>query len=105
MQVHMETSERLVTAYLTGEIDHHGAGGIRETIDEAAQRIKPETLRLDFTGVTFMDSSGIGLVMGRYRLMNELNGKLEVVGASPQIARVLRLAGVDRLRVLKRRGE
>ena len=63
-------SEDTITAYLTGDIDHHSARNIREDIDAFIQMKKPYLLRLDFSGVSFMDSSGIGLIMGRYRLMS-----------------------------------
>ena len=55
---------KMVTACLIGEIDHHGAGKLREEIDTMLERNHPDTLILDFREVTFMDSSGIGLVMG-----------------------------------------
>lgn len=90
-----------MTAYLTGEIDHHCARGIREEIDETAQRVHPGELVLDFRDVTFMDSSGIGLVMGRYSLMQELGGVLRVSNLSSQIKKVMKLAGLDRLAVIE----
>ena len=64
-----------VTALLTGEIDHHGASRLRETIDDSVRRTCPRLLVLDFGGVEFMDSSGIGIVLGRYRLMQDMGGK------------------------------
>ena len=69
---------KMVTACLIGEIDHHGAGKLREEIDTMLERNHPDTLILDFREVTFMDSSGIGLVMGRYRLIREWNGSVEI---------------------------
>lgn len=86
-----------MTARLSGEIDHHIAGTLRNTIDTAALKDKPHELVLDFTDVSFMDSSGIGLVMGRYKLQAEQNGHLTVKGTSPQIKKVMKLAGLDRL--------
>jgi stage II sporulation protein AA (anti-sigma F factor antagonist) len=97
MSVRIDNSEGVVTAYLQGELDHHAAKGIREEIDESLERLRPSTLILDFKNVTFMDSSGIGLVMGRYRTMQLLNGKLVVKNASLHIKKVMRLAGLDRL--------
>ena len=61
-----------VTALLTGEIDHHGAGRLRDSIDETLRRTCPRLLVMDFGGVEFMDSSGIGIVLGRYRLMQDM---------------------------------
>ena len=87
MPVRLETEaeENCLTAYLSGEIDHHAAKGLREAIDSRAAAQKPEKLLLNFREVTFMDSSGIGLVMGRYRLMQELGGELRVTGVPSHI--------------------
>ena len=67
--VKTEFKNSVLTAYIQGEIDHDSAAEIRAHIDAAAQSRKPKVLCLDFSGVSFMDSSGVGLVMGRYRQM------------------------------------
>lgn len=105
MSVQITLSEESLTAYLSGEIDHHNAKGIREEIDETVQRAAPAELVLDFRDVGFMDSSGIGLVMGRYSLMQEMGGTLHVVNMSGHIAKVMRLAGLDRLAILENGGK
>ena len=97
MALQIETDEGIVEAYLSGEIDHHSAGGLREEIDAAIERVQPKRVVLDFTGVTFMDSSGIGLVMGRYKLLEGIGGKLALRGLSTPIKRVMRLAGLDKI--------
>lgn len=97
MSVRIETTDGIMHAHLSGEIDHHGAGPLRSKIDTAILQERPTALLLDFSDVTFMDSSGIGLVMGRYRLMQEAGGETEVTGVSPQIRKVMKLAGLDRL--------
>jgi len=104
MSVRIYHADEIMTAYLDGEIDHHGAKNIREEIDEAAQRSHPDVLVLDFKEVSFMDSSGIGLVMGRYSLMQELGGQLRVVNLSGHIKKVMKLAGLDRLAVIENGG-
>lgn len=105
MPVSIYLTEETMTAYLSGEIDHHSARHIREEIDETAARAHPGELVLDFREVTFMDSSGIGLVMGRYSLMQELGGILRVVNLSGHIKKVMRLAGLDRLAVMENGGK
>lgn len=90
-----------VWAHLDGDIDHHTARNIRETIDSQIEQICPSVLFLDFRGVTFMDSSGIGLVMGRYKLMRSMHGELKVSGMSSHIRRVMLLAGLDKLSVIE----
>ena len=97
MPVRIENTEGIMRAKLSGEIDHHLAADMRRSLDDAILREKPQALLLDFSDVTFMDSSGIGLVMGRYKLINQSGGELEVTGTSPQIRKVMKLAGLDRL--------
>ena len=76
MAVQIQIREETVQACLSGEIDHHSAAQMREKIDESVIQSGAKTLVLDFSLVTFMDSSGIGLVMGRFRLMQENGGEL-----------------------------
>jgi stage II sporulation protein AA (anti-sigma F factor antagonist) len=97
MAVEITIKGEVVTACLSGEIDHHSAAGMREKIDEAIDCNMPSILVLDFGGVSFMDSSGIGLIMGRYRNLQKIGAKMNITGASPQISKVLRLAGMNRL--------
>ena len=101
MAVTLEVTNEEITAYLSGEIDHHSAVELRRRIDESVLSGTPERLILDFSGVTFMDSSGIGLIMGRYRLMQLEGGTLVVTGASERLRKVMRLAGLDRLGILR----
>ncbi len=97
MPVNIEGSNEILIAYLTGELDHHCASGIRQKIDNAVNEYKPSLLVLDFSDVGFMDSSGIGLIMGRYKLIHELGGSLHVVNVSEQAHKVMTLAGLENL--------
>lgn len=97
MSVRINISGEVLTAYLEGELDHHSAKDIREQIDNAIDRNAPSLLILDFRDLTFMDSSGIGLVMGRYRKMKEFKGEVHIANTSPQIYKVMKLSGLDRL--------
>ncbi len=90
-------SDGILTAFVQGEIDHHSAVGIRTEIDRRIQKDKPDVLRLDYSNVTFMDSSGIGLIMGRYKLISAYSGKIEVVNVPVNMARVVRLSGIEKL--------
>lgn len=100
MSVEIDVKGSVVTAYLSGELDHHTAAEMRNAVDSAIELNMPELLVLDFTGITFMDSSGIGLVMGRYRNLMRTGAKLNISGASPQIYKVMKLAGLERLATL-----
>lgn len=86
-----------MTVRLEGDLDHHSAAIIRAGIDDAILVNRPKTLALDFGGITFMDSSGIGLVMGRYRLMQSLGGEIVMQNLPENIRKVMRLAGLERL--------
>ncbi|MBP1573917.1 MAG: anti-sigma factor antagonist [Oscillospiraceae bacterium] len=82
---------------LEGEIDHHNASQIRMKVDLAIDTHCPAELYLDFSGVSFMDSSGIGLVMGRYRILREYGAKLFVTNCKGSIRKVMQLSGMSRL--------
>ena len=94
-----------VTALLTGEIDHHGAGKVRDTIDDSLRRTCPRMLVLDFGGVEFMDSSGIGIVLGRYRLMQDMGGRLALRSLPPHIRKVMQVAGISSLDIQEKGGK
>lgn len=102
MSVRIEAHGEVVTAFLDGEIDHHTASVIRNEIDSKVEKNMPSMLVLDFRDVTFMDSSGIGLVMGRYKVLKPIGGELHITNASPQIYKVMKLAGLDRLAKMDR---
>lgn len=94
-------NDNTVTARLYGEIDHHIAPGIREEIDAKCENVRPQKLILDFGKVGFMDSSGIGLVMGRYRMISLLGGRLEVVNVPDNLKKIFVLSGLENLGVMK----
>jgi stage II sporulation protein AA (anti-sigma F factor antagonist) len=96
----IETADDIVTVFLTGDIDHSNAKSIREDIDFALERNSPKRLVLDFSGLDFMDSSGIGLIMGRYKKCEAIGCKITVTGARGTIRKVLKIAGIERLATL-----
>lgn len=89
--------EGRISVFLEGEIDHHSASIIRAGIDEAIFANSPRELILDFAGVLFMDSSGIGLVMGRYKIMRSFGGKVILTSLSGTNEKLMKLAGLERL--------
>ncbi len=97
MSVEIRSNGETVTAYLSGELDHHSAKEMREAIDNAVELNMPARLVLNFKEISFMDSSGIGLVMGRYRNLAKTGAELCITGMSPQIYKVMKLAGIERL--------
>lgn len=110
MAVVLQTQEKTLIAVLSGEIDHHCARPMRAEIDEKIEQCQPSVLVLDFAGVTFMDSSGIGLIMGRHRSMEEIGGEVIIRNPPQHIRRVMRISGMERIAqiqmdVLERREE
>lgn len=100
MNVTIESSGNLLVAYLIGELDHHSVADIRTKIDNVISYKKPNHLILDFKNVTFMDSSGIGLVMGRYRLMQNHKGSVEIRNVTAQTKKIMELAGLGSIAVI-----
>lgn len=92
-----DTAGRVVTVYVRGEIDHHTAVIIRNGIDAMLFEKRPAKLRLDLAAVSFMDSSGLGLIMGRLSVMKELGGELIICSPSRETRSILSLAGMERL--------
>ncbi len=95
--VKTDISERILYAYISGEVDHHTAKGIRTQIDSEIEKNSPMQIVLDFSAVTFMDSSGIGLVMGRYKIMQETGGSVIIQNPPQSIKKVMMLAGLDKI--------
>lgn len=81
---------------VVGDIDHHSAKGIREAIDAELFYHRPKTLYLVLSEVSFMDSSGLGLILGRYTRMKELGGRMILVEPTKQIEKILALAAMDK---------
>ena len=90
-----------ITAALYGDIDHHAAREFRTALDEVIARSRPELLVLDMENVGFMDSSGVGLVLGRMRAVNDVGGELLIKNARVEIAEMIRLSGLSSLIVTK----
>ena len=103
MGVRLLLRDETLTARIIGEIDHHAARMVREEIDSTAQKVKPLRLCLDFSEVPFMDSSGIGLILGRYRLMQMWHGRVVLTSLPPQVEKLVELSGLNRLVTIERR--
>ena len=86
-----------ITAALHGDIDHHTARVMRARLDEVIAHSRPEMLILDFEQVGFMDSSGIGLILGRLKSIQAVGGDIIIKNVRPNIAAVIRLSGLAAL--------
>ena len=97
MQLTITRQEEQLTACLRGELDHHSAGQLRQKIDAALLQHRCRRLVLDLSGLTFMDSSGIGLIMGRYKLMARRGGTVAVACPGRRVDRIFEMAGLYQL--------
>ena len=95
--VRCEMKNGYLNIAIEGDIDHHSAKYIRETIDREIFLTRPTVTVLELSQVDFMDSSGLGLILGRYTRMKEIRGILKLSRPTPQIIKILTLAGVDKL--------
>ncbi|MBQ7346611.1 MAG: anti-sigma factor antagonist [Clostridia bacterium] len=96
-QVTYETRGDTMVVRVGGEIDHHNAVTVRTGIDERLTAERPQKVMLELSAVDFMDSSGLGLIMGRYALVKQYGGSLAVLDPSPAVLKIIKLAGMERM--------
>lgn len=94
MDIRLETIGTTLVAKIDGEIDHHTAARLRTEIDRELNMRNIVNLVLDFDGVTFMDSSGIGVIAGRYKEIQARGGKVMVIRVKPQVDKILEISGL-----------
>ncbi len=92
-----------VIAKIDGEIDHHRAKGLREAMDERIYTDRPKCFMADMSGVSFMDSSGLGLILGRFTLCRELGVDFKLFSPSAEVMKIIDLAGAGRLIRIEKR--
>lgn len=97
MQMTSFLQDKQLTIALSGEIDHHGAKSTLRIIADKIDQYMPMLCILDFKAVTFMDSSGIAIVIHTLRRMNEMGGRLKLKNIPPQPLKVLEAAGVGKI--------
>ena len=97
MPMRCEREGGALTFYVSGEVDHHGAKGLLQGIDGQLEESFVKTVVVDLSGVSFMDSSGIGLIMGRYKLMNGRGGIVRVIGLKKRDRRIVEMSGLKKL--------
>jgi len=87
---------------ITEEIDHHAVEKLRRRADFEIEKHIPRKVIFDFSNVTFMDSAGIGLLLGRYKNITSLGGSLEVINATETVNKILIMSGVNKIINIKR---
>ncbi len=93
----METIDKSLIIHLFGELDHHYAQELRDKIDAKIWSSDVDTLILELSNVAFMDSSGIGVLMGRYKLMQAQGGKTVIAGISKSIEKLWDVSGLGKI--------
>ena len=86
-----------LVVHVGGEIDHHSAVRVRTEIDARIIAERPSRVLLELSAVDFMDSSGLGLIMGRLALVRKCGGTLAVLDPSPAVMKMINLAGMERM--------
>lgn len=94
MNVKHFVEERLLVFEITEELDHHNVEKIRRRADYEIQRFMPKRVVFDFNRVVFMDSAGIGLVIGRYKTVKSYGGDLEIMNVGRSLKRVFEMSGI-----------
>lgn len=97
MIIELSGEDRLLTVRMDGELDHNSAEQIKGCIEKEIRRTGALNIAFDFSGVSFMDSSGIGLVMGRFKTVESLGGKIILYGMNNYIERIMRMSGIERI--------
>ena len=101
MDVNYEKKDKLLLINFTEEIDHHTTEKIRRRADYEIERYVPRKVIFDFNKVSFMDSAGIGLLIGRYKNAVALGAKVELKNVSQSIYKILKMSGITRLIPIK----
>ena len=90
---------KALTLKITEEIDEHTTEKLRRKIDNEISRFMPRKVIFDFSNVVFMDSAGIGMLLGRYKLVRMLGGELEIINVNRQIKKLFEMSGI--LKIIK----
>ncbi|MCY6483585.1 anti-sigma F factor antagonist [Clostridium aestuarii] len=97
MKLNFKNKGDKLIVYMIGELDHHSAEEVRNKVDDRVEREGCNKLIMDFSGVTFMDSSGIGVVIGRYKKLSSRHGRLSVTKVNGAVKRVFELSGMFKI--------
>ena len=97
MEVEYLNKDKVLVFKITEEIDHCAVEKIRRKADFEIEKHIPRKVVFDFTNVTFMDSAGIGLILGRYKNISSLGGSLEVINATETVNKILIMSGINKI--------
>ena len=97
MEIKVKQDHHTLTVFFKGELDHHTAVSVKDTIDMLLVKAPFKTFVLDMAGVNIMDSSGIGLIAGRFNRGRSIGGKIIIAKPGPSLLRILKMSGIEKL--------
>ena len=101
MNITYKKEDKTLLMEITEEIDHHFVENIRREADNEITRFMPRKAIFDFSNVSFMDSAGIGLILGRYKMIKMLGGELEIINVSLKLKKIFEMSGITKIIPLK----
>lgn len=97
LEINLEIKQDVLCVRLTGELDHHTSENLREKVSSIIEKEKIRHLVLNLEKLTFMDSSGLGVILGRYKEIKQKNGEMIVCAISPTIERLMEMSGLFKI--------
>lgn len=97
LNIHMEVKQDVLLVRLSGELDHHSAEQLREEASEAIETKDIRHIVLNLERLTFMDSSGLGVILGRYKQIKQNQGEMVVCAISPAVQRLFDMSGLFKI--------
>ena len=101
MNIKYKKEDKILNFEITEEIDHYVVEDLRRDIDSEITRFLPRKIVFDFSNVSFMDSAGIGLIIGRYKFIKMLGGDIEIVNVNSEIKKILEMSGILKIIMIK----
>ena len=97
MNIKYDEVDKILTCQITEEIDHHTTEKMRRMLDDEIERYIPKKIIFDFDKVSFMDSAGIGMILGRYKMARLLGGTMEMINVNSNIKRIFEMSGIPKI--------
>lgn len=97
MVIELSGQQQLITVRLSGEIDHFSVTAIKNAVEDSLMSTGAINVAFDFSDVTFMDSSGIGLILGRFKTVSALGGKIILFGMNRETNTLMKMSGIDKI--------
>jgi stage II sporulation protein AA (anti-sigma F factor antagonist) len=97
MNIKYNEVDKLLICQITEEIDHHTTEKIRRILDDEIERYIPKKIIFDFDKVSFMDSAGIGMILGRYKMVRMLGGSVEMINVNPSVKKIFEMSGIPKI--------